>query len=610
MADVVAPLRRVLSPARDALRTRRAGAALLVLLAGIALAVLLPPRSLAGSALWLEPVPSPGPLVAWTAELRGPTETQSRAVADLLGLVTAAAWATLALAAVSIAMRSAAMAAERAGEVGVRRAVGAARRDVLLSLLVESGVIALAGAVLGAALAVAVTALAVRAWPGAVGALRIAPWLPMLLVAAVVTAGGLLPLLYARPRSMVEQHHGQVSLRIPAFQLGLSLAILTASGLLLGRGARLSSASPATPASTARHGLLLHVDTGSADPSLRASRIAALLDRLANTPGLDTATLGAPGESVGLGAVDLAVTDCGICVRDGFIQQWLHLVATYHFVGSAAGAKGAMTGRRLLAGRLLGAGDDWAAPRVAVVNRHLALRYFQNGEAVGRRVYLGSGWPKHPYTVVGVVDDERAPAFGAALQPRESIYVSVLQHPPAIVELLVRSPETGPNLASLERAVQAELGGAVAVLSAEREDWRLAHEARPLRWFGWWFGLVGLAAFGIAMVGAVDTMRLWVRSYTPELALRRAVGATRPRIVAFVALRAAAAGIGGVVWGLFCYATLLREPLGALVTDLPVWSPSLLALLGSLAMLLVATSLAGALVPTWRLLRAPPASLM
>jgi len=99
---------------------------------------------------------------------------------------------------------------------------------------------------------------------------------------------------------------------------------------------------------------------------------------------------------------------------------------------------------------------------------------------------------------------------------------------------------------------------------------------------------------------------LWVVSLAPELGLRRAVGAGAGRVMALVLGRAALVGVGGVAVGLVL-GPAVWSALGTIVRGLPAWDTVVVA---RFAVLLVATTLVGALVPAWRAVRTAPATLL
>ena len=132
----------------------------------------------------------------------------------------------------------------------------------------------------------------------------------------------------------------------------------------------------------------------------------------------------------------------------------------------------------------------------------------------------------------------------------------------------------------------------------------LGQETAAIRWFARRFGFIGAIIFLVAMVGTFDTMRMWLRGLSHELAIRRAVGATKHRIAWWVLARAAGAGIAGTALGVFLYLSVMMPAVSELMNGVPVWDSQVA--LGSAA-LLVAAMLAGAAVPLRKLLREPVA---
>lgn len=344
----------------------------------------------------------------------------------------------------------------------------------------------------------------------------------------------------------------------------------------------------------------MHLDSGLTDPATRAQRYQALLERLRAMPGVAAATLAGDGEVLGLGTEEFTMSDCGLCPRSGIMLPLLQFHATYRAVSTGS----LDTGHRLLQGRLFDPSDRWDTARVVVVNRHLADRYYQNGNAVGRDIYLGANSQRHPYKVVGVIDDAPSRALGARLQPRETVYLPVAQHPPASAELLVQGTSRTPDAGAMRTLVQDALGDTAYVTSVTTEAAILGREAAVVRWFARRFGFIGGLIFLVAVMGTFDTMRMWLRGLSHELAVRRAVGASRRSIAQWVLLRAAGAGIAGAALGVFLYLAIMMPALDELMAGVPVWDAKLV---GGSALLLVAAALAGASAPLARMLRAPVA---
>jgi hypothetical protein len=342
--------------------------------------------------------------------------------------------------------------------------------------------------------------------------------------------------------------------------------------------------------------IVVQFDSGLTGHSDRAAVYARLLDRMRGA-GVGSASLTAPGGLVGLGTVDNVTTHCGQCVSGGIYVPYHHTQAVHHFVSPDSFAA---RGARVVAGRLLNEGDGWGEKRVAVVNRHLALRHFESGNAVGREMWLGSDLRREPYLVVGIVEDAGSEVLGGALQPRQAVYLSLLQLPPREADLLIRS--TAVDSAAILATIRDTIGTA-AIRSVATEREYVAAQRGPILWFGGWFALAGIVVLSTGTAGTFNTVRLWVDSLAAELSLRRAVGANRVHIATFVLSRALGIGVGGIALGVFLFFVVLREALTRIVRDLPVWNQDVfvaaMALFGGISLLAAA-------LPTWALLRRPP----
>lgn len=111
-------------------------------------------------------------------------------VGDDVKLQAALSLAFLAACLVNVVGLLAARFANRAGEIGVRRALGASRRQVMQQFLVESGVVGLAGAALGLALTAGGLALVGRRSDDLAAVARLDG--PMLALAVALSIGGAL----------------------------------------------------------------------------------------------------------------------------------------------------------------------------------------------------------------------------------------------------------------------------------------------------------------------------------------------------------------------------------------------------------------------------------
>lgn len=550
--------------------------------------------------LRLPAIPSRAGQPGWTDVVRDATDIQGAALSDLLSLLRLVAWAGLGVALATVFMLAMAHAAGRGAELRTHRAVGAPMRTLRLYLLIEGSVLSLGLLTLGVTIGYAALQVSLSAWPETAGIARFVPGTVGLLIAAsVVTVGALLSLGLAGRRRQLQAGDGLVSLKVPTIQIGVSLAALTAAAIVLERAGALAALG-AGPLEL--RGTILQIDSGIASPSARASRYGELLQRLGPEWGTDVSLAG-PGYHLGLGTADYVRTECGNCVWSGIMVRWHNFDAVHHFVSPDSFAA---RGTSLVTGRLFTLADTWTAERVAVVNRHLAGQHFESGDAVGRRIFFGGAILGTGYRVIGIVQDEPSSALGGAKQPREAAYLSALQHPPIVTELHVGSVGA-QALASLLASIRDVLGPQVEIQSATDAREHVSRASRPLAWLGIWFAVVGAMALGIGIIGTALTMLMWVRSHSSELALRRAVGATRLRITTMVLFQALRVAAGGVLLGAAGFVVVLWTPLSTVITDLPVWDPGLIAILAVPLAVSVVTS---ALVAAQPVTAAPPSSFL
>jgi putative ABC transport system permease protein len=571
----------------------------------VALAAVLPVTSLfhpsAGGlqpGLALAPVPGGDLGLPWSTVVRSPAATRQEAVDMLSTLLLEVSAATLAVAAVTMLALSMARESERAAALSIQRAVGASRRALLGSALLEGALLVLGSLVTGVAAGLVIARVGAAHWPGLVQpATLVVSAAAVLALAVVLMAASVFPVIFPRRSLTDAEAHIRLPVAPMAFQLGVSLIALTTSALV----GRHVAALLAPGAIRSNDGVVFPIALPHAAPADRTARYTGLLQGL-EALGFDSVSLTSPGALAGLGSASFVTTDCGRCSESGIWLRWHVKPATHQFVSADTFR---LLGVHLVAGRGITAGDGPSAPRVAVVSRSLALREFEGGKPIGRRIRAGddgADWS----TVVGVVDDPRPVGLGGALQPRYTVYLSVLQHPPRSAELLVRAPHRYDVNRDVRPALQAALGPRVPIPTGRRESSRLVAETAPLVWFSRAFAMQGWAMLGMAVIGAFALMNLWVRSLLGELGVRRAVGARRRELLRFVLVRAMGVGVAGVATGLWFGWPLWGE-LPRVVPGLDPWSASTVSRLGCV---LVGAALAGALVPAWRAARMTPVALI
>lgn len=597
---------RLLIPAVDGLRMYPRTSTTLVLLVGGALAVALP---IAWLTLWrnghtetalqlqrLAPTGDDGPNYFPASRI------EQVALLSFFRMLGAIGIATLALSLLAALGLSASRASQRSGETTIRRAVGAGRTILYGGLTVEGMILAAITVVVAIGAGATLGRLAFLGWPEGTGpgSVRIAI-IAGLVVSGLLVIGTLLPVIYAKRHPLGEPSTRPVPLYLPAVQLGLSLIVLVAGGLLARHANRVLH-----PAHAAVHdGAVYAIAPVASSKSDLSSSYASLLQRIESPAGV---SLASPGAIIGAGPTNRITTDCGSCM-DGTVPARFKRVTVTQQVVSADSFHALSI--EAVAGRIFNRADSVGAKQVVIVSQSLARDFFQGGQPIGRSLRIqeprgvrseADEW----YEVVGVVEDRKSSALGGALQTVRAIYLSVLQQPPAVVELMLGSDARATGPQEVELALNKAFGVDGARVTRTTPAALMARESARMSWFGLRIGLLGIVMLLVATTGTAVLMRSWVISLRAELGLRRAVGATTRQLLRLVLGQALKVAIAGTFVGIW-FGPPIWDSLGSTVRDIDTWNPGLIAALA--ATLFVAT-VGGVAFPAVRATRATAATLL
>lgn len=598
-----AVIRPAVATARWGLRAYAASTALILVAGGLAVAAVLPVTSLGGSRaarLGLLRPPHADLGIVWLDRSATTAGLQRQGIDTLGGILFGLSLAALTVAILTVLALAVTRASGRRGEMVVRRSVGASRGQLRTAGFVEGVVMALGVVVVAVPVGLACARWALTTWPGSVtGGTDSVPLIAVATLAGVIVAGALLStLVIARAPRPVVGGASRLGLAVPTLQLAISFAMLLAAAQLSRRATGLLDRVRMAETSGSAGGEVFQLDLPRPVKE-RGARYASLVDGLQRGHAYEVVSLSSAGALVGLGTVDEVITDCGRCSLGGV---WTPLRAVPATIQAVTSDTFRAIGVRVVAGRSLTAADRWGGAPAVVINRTLAERQFERSGAVGRKIRIGQGETAGWYTVVGVVENRTVPGFGADFTPPYTVYLSALQFPPSAAELLVRR---GGRDEPVEAAVSAAIAPAGTVVRHFPESALVAAETAPVRWFGRLAAAEGVVVLVIALLGMFAVMQMWVTALSPELALRRAVGARRRQVFGYVLVRAVGVGIAGVALGMLL-SELSSDPLAALLGGLPLWE---LSLVPRPAVLLLIATLAGALLPAWRAAHADPAGL-
>jgi putative ABC transport system permease protein len=549
-------------------------------------------------------------LVPLQADIVGPVRTPLFILLGAVGFV-------LLMACANVASLLLSRADARRREFAVRAALGAGRGRLLRQLVVESVVLAAAGATAGVLLAVWGATALVSLTPPDIPRLESvglgARVLGFALFATMLTAllFGLPPALdSSRPdlyRSLREGGRGgspgkganRFRRALVVGELALAVVLLAGAGLL---GRSLLALHAVDPGFRTADVLTFRVSLPAASYP-EEERVTAffgqLVDRIAALPGVESA--GAVTNLPLLSSLgDLNMQIEGRIVPEGATSpraDWQTVTPGYFDA----------IGMRVLRGRAIERRDDAPAPGVVVINRSLADLYWPGEDPIDRRFTLGGGAGPGTVTVVGIVDDVRHASL--AIPPRPEMYLAHAQfrfwNGGSVVRALTLAIHAAGDAAALAPAVREAVRRLdpdlpVSALQTMAEV-RGESIARP-RFLAVLLVIFSAVALLLAAVGVYGVMSFTVAQRTHEMGIRVALGARPAEVFRMVVAQGMALALGGIALGL-AGALALTRTLRALLYDVAPRDPLTLGLV-SAALALVA--LVACWVPARRATGADP----
>jgi putative ABC transport system permease protein len=540
-------------------------------------------------------------------------EETVRNARPLLNILLGAVALIMLIACVNLANLLLVRAAGRKRELGIRLALGAARRIVLRQLLTESLLLSAIGGAVGVAFAVVLVRAAAVALPDSLPRLNeISIRWPMFAAAfglATVTGVlcGIVPALAGSRTDVLDslrdgnqaagqgrsQHRLQSAL--VALEIGLAMLLLVASGLLLRSFAKMLETDPGFQSQ--------HVLTASFSLPVRDyptqqnadEFYAELQRRIEALPGVAAVGFSSDIPIVGQNQGRLITAEGHVrSAGEGFLIASTYLVQGNYFQALHI---------PLIRGRFFDARDERVdAPLVAIIGQSFAEQYFHGKDPIGMRMKVGDRFDSAmpAITVVGVVGDVKQ---GALDQPASNqMYEPVSQAAAALgpmaamlgvagnMDVVLRTTEDPTQLTpSLERLVH--LLDPLLVLSQPHTMDEIVAATQSSRRFN----TVILTAFAaialsLSLLGIYGVLASAVAQRTREIAIRMALGASRKIVLLRIIRYALGLAAAGIVCGLVVSFGLMNSLKSLLYGVKPLDG---VTIVGSVFVLLVCSALAG-----------------
>jgi putative ABC transport system permease protein len=517
----------------------------------------------------------------------------------------------LLLACANVAALLVARTASRQRELAIRVALGATRGRLVRQLLTETVLLALAGGAAGLFLAWWATGALVEMFPKQLANISIpdVKSIPISLtvlgfsVAASAIAALLcgLPAAIAATGADVEPTlretapgEGRRALRLRRFlvagELALATLIAVGAALLMKSSLRLANTDLGFDGRNVLSARMFLAEDRYPDQERQRRMVDDVLARLRARPEVASAgavsTLPLSGWSANLmfaleGRPD-EDHDAGFLVADpGYFQAM---------------------GIPLLRGRMFSSADGPGAPKVLIVDETFSRRYFPGGDALGRRIDVGTRTKPDLREIVGVVG--AVLEEGPTVEAKPLVYSSFTQRGWALVALVVEARRGDPTaLAGITRAAVWEVDDDQPLSYIHSVDELRADVAAPTRVVAFLFTFFAATALILGALGVYGVTAYSVARRTREIGVRMALGARRRDVLRWVVRGSAPLAAAGLAAGLGL-ALALGRVLSGMLHGVSATDP---AALGLVCLALAACAALATWLPARRATRVDPA---
>ena len=532
----------------------------------------------------------------------------------------------LVIACTNIANLLLANATVRRAEIALRTSLGAGRARLVRQLLVESVLLGMLGATLGAVLAAGGVELLSRIGPAelprldevrvdlrtlavAAGIGLVTSVLFGLAPALRVTRGDAADALRESSRSSAGAGPRRLRETLVAVEVAVAIVLLIGAGLLVRSFAAVMRVNPGF--ATDR---LITMSIALPEEEYDAPRMwsfhDALLARVRELPGVESAAAtSALSLQGGWWGKQISFADRPEASSMDQVPALGYRVVSRDYFRTL--------GVELRRGRSFTATDRAGGPPVAIINEAAAREFWPGEDPIGRRIWLGppesliggrlpSGFRFPRLEIIGIVADEHFSGLDEPPVPEVYQLYEQITETPSVMYLALRGEGDPATLATGVRAAVRALdpGESVAEVASMSELLSLATAAR--RFSLALFSSFAAMALVLAAVGLYGLVSYGVVQRRRELGIRLALGATRRGVLRLVmrdGLRPAAAGAAlGLVAALVATRAIRTMLFGVAAVDPLTYI--------AVVLVLVAVAAAGSLVPARRAAMTPPMEVL
>ena len=483
----------------------------------------------------------------------------------------------------------------RARELAVRQALGARRTHIIRQLITESLLLALAGGVLGVALASVANHVLLRMVSGGLDPipLDVSVDTPLLLFTIAVTVAtalifGIVPAVRATRLQLTDtlksgrgpqaaSARNPLAKALVISQVALSLVLMVGAGLFLRSLVNLNNVDTGF---NKENVLRLNLDSSSAGYKAEEPRAAALdheiEDRVSALPNVKAASFSAFTFHEGSWSSDVALPGVKI---DGSINVNHNVVGVGYLETMQI---------PLLAGRNFSSSDTSTSQRVAIISEHTAKTLFPIGNPIGRHYGVGDDKPENDVTIIGIAKDAKFDELTE--EPVNLDYFPYTQRPWGFGDFEVRySGDFSAVAAAVQQTIRS-IDHSLPITDVTTLDEQVGRSITNQRLVAQLSAFFGLLAVFLSCIGIYGVMSYVVTRRTNEIGIRMALGAGRSNMLWMVLREILILVTIGVVIGV--PVTLAGDRLVSnMLFGLKPTDPA--TLVGATAILLIVAAIAG-----------------
>ncbi len=459
-----------------------------------------------------------------------------RQFSEPLQILMAVVALVLLIACANIANLLLARSTSRSRELAVRQALGARRTRIIRQLITESLLLALAGGVLGVALASVANRLVLRMVAGGLDTIPLDVSIDtrLLLFTLAVTIAtalifGTIPAFRGTRLQLTDtlkagrgpqgtSGKNPLAKALVISQVALSLVLMVGAGLFLRSLVNLNNVDIGF---NKENVLRLEIDSSSAGYTPGEPREVALNqqieERASALPNVKAASFSAFTFHEGSWGSNVVVP--GMNIDEDIIVK-------HNVVGAGYFATMQIP---LLAGRNFSSSDTSTSQKVAIISEHTAKTLFPRGNPIGRHYGLGDNKPENDVTVIGVAKDVKF--HDLAEEPVNLDYFPYIQHPWGFGDFEVRyTGGFAPVAAAVQQTIHS-IDRNLPITRVTTLDEQVARSITNQRLVAQLSAFFGLLAVFLSCIGIYGVMSYVVNRRTNEIGIRMALGARRSNML-------------------------------------------------------------------------------